>query len=136
MPKGSQVYPALFEAWTELLAEWMWVAWHFEGIEAWYSQRAWQEKQAIQILARSGHEEGEPWKENTSVFAYYVLKAALAPWVAELWVHGNGESSAERERILCSLGGSELDRLRGIAETVKPVAMSMRMTVAATSEMP
>ena len=37
-------------------------------------QLAWQQKQAYAILARSP----QVWKEDTSVFAYYVLKAAVA----------------------------------------------------------
>jgi hypothetical protein len=127
LPDGSEIVPALFEAWTELLAEWMWVAWGFEDLEAaWGNQRAWQEMQAVQILAR--HDDAHPWKENTSVFAYYVLKAALASWVAELWVFGNGGDAAEREKILCSLAGPELDRLRGLADRTRPVAMSLKMT--------
>lgn len=69
---------ALFEAATEFLAEWFWCIIHspsndFTG-STWSKQKEWQLIQTYQILARR-----EPtWSEDTSVFAYYVLKTALA----------------------------------------------------------
>jgi hypothetical protein len=75
---NGEITEALFEAATELNAEWMWCIIHspvndIEG-QTWLKQLAWQQKQAYAILARSP----QVWKEDTSVFAYYVLKAAVA----------------------------------------------------------
>jgi hypothetical protein len=69
---------ALFEAATEFLAEWFWCIIHspendYSG-ETWIRQKEWQLKQTYQILARRS----QKWSEDTSVFAYYVLKSALA----------------------------------------------------------
>ena len=69
---------ALGEAATEIIAEWFWSIIHspvkdITGV-TWEKQKAWQLKQAGQILARCP----EQWSEDTSVFAYYLLKAALA----------------------------------------------------------
>ncbi len=118
----SVVQPALFEAWTELYAEWLWCGWHNVP---WQVQRAWQDMQATQVLARAATN----WKENTNIFAYYVLKAALAPHIEFLWVFGNGKNTAERTQVLCGLVEPELARLRAAASTTRPVALSMRMTV-------
>lgn len=68
---------ALGESVTELLAEWFWCIIHspesdFNGT-TWAKQKDWQLKQAYQILARRP----VSWSEDTSVFAYYVLKAAI-----------------------------------------------------------
>jgi hypothetical protein len=69
---------ALFEAATELNAEWMWCVIHAPPSDnrgaTWLKQRQWQSEQAHNILARSK----TIWSEDTSVFAYYVLKAVLA----------------------------------------------------------
>ena len=75
--KGD-ITDALFEAATELNAEWLWAVIHSppddtKGV-TWERQHEWQMKQAAAILLRN---EGG-WSEDTSVFAYYVLKAALA----------------------------------------------------------
>lgn len=120
---GSEptVQPALFEAWTELYAEWLWCGWHNQ---AWSRQREWQDYQAIQILARAPPR----WSENTNIFAYYILKAALAPHIAFLWVFGNGITEQERQRVLCDLVEPELLRLRTEAAVAEPEALSMRMT--------
>jgi hypothetical protein len=116
----ATVYPALFEAWTELLAEWLWCSWHQVS---WTAQRQWQDNQAIQILGR----QTGTWEENTSIFAYYVLKAALAPHFAFLWIHGVG-TAKEREHILCHLTGPTLMALRNKARQRKPVKLSLCMT--------
>jgi hypothetical protein len=75
---GGDLTEALFEAATELNAEWMWCIIHSHADdnkgEAWLKQKTWQQNQAYDILARSP----EIWNEDTSVFAYYVLKAVLA----------------------------------------------------------
>jgi len=89
---NGQITEALFEAATELNAEWMWCVIHspdndYEGA-TWVKQTMWQQKQAHAILARSS----SVWKEDTSVFAYYVLKAALAFEMEEFlisWLAGN-----------------------------------------------
>jgi hypothetical protein len=114
----SDLFPALFEAWTELLAEWLWCVWHNVS---WETQRAWQDKQAVQVLVR----QKGPWKENTSVFAYYVLKSTLAPNFAFLWIHGNGDN------VLCDLVQPELTRLRSLAKakTTTPETISLRMSL-------
>ena len=122
MTKQDTLEPALFEAWTELYAEWLWCGWHNV---LWEEQRIWQEKQAIQILAR---QKDTPWNENTNVFAYYVLKAALAPHLAFLWFFGNGTTDQEKTSVLCGLVTPELDRLRHVAKYVTPTAISLRMT--------
>jgi len=69
---------ALFEAATEFLAEWFWCIIHssendFSG-QTWIKQKEWQLTQSYMILARRD----QKWSEDTSVFAYYVLKSALA----------------------------------------------------------
>jgi len=74
----GDITEALFEAATELNAEWLWCIVHspdndHEG-ETWKRQRVWQMDQALAILQR----QKPGWQEDTSVFAYYVLKAALA----------------------------------------------------------
>jgi len=122
LPARSNTVPALFEAWTELYAEWLWCIWHDVS---WSQQRAWQDAQAVQILARP---QARHWRENTSVFAYYVLKAALAPHIAELLLFGNGHA-AERESILCRLAQPNVAALVARARHVTPVAMSLRMTL-------
>jgi hypothetical protein len=71
---------ALFEAATELNAEWLWTIIHSPSddltCKTWIKQVEWQQKQALEILARTDSVRG--WTEDTSVFAYYVLKAVLA----------------------------------------------------------
>jgi len=121
---GSQLSPALFEAWTELYAEWLYCGWH--NIP-WETQRAWQIKQAQQILARTTP--AHKWSENTNIFAYYILKAALAPHIGFLWVFGNGLTEKERNHVLCTLVSPELQKLRSASTRVSPEPISMRMTV-------
>ncbi len=122
-PTGSQLTPALFEAWTELYAEWLWCVWNFSDYGAWKRQRAWQERQALEILARA-QQRGGPWRENTSVWAYYVLKAALAPHISHFLLHGRG-SDAD----LCRLSVPALTELAKKALRVRPRAISLRMTI-------
>lgn len=113
--------PWFFEAWTELYAEWLYCG--YFNIP-WDDQRDWQEYQALQILARAS----STWKEDTNVFAYYVLKAALAPHIEFLWVAGNGKTPEERMHILCALATPELERLRTAASRTRIEPMSLRMT--------
>jgi len=122
MNKTDVLTPHLFEAWTELFAEWLACAWY--GVP-WEEQRKWQEFQAVQILARAN----DSWRENTSVFAYYVLKAALAPHIEFLWVAGHGETKAEESYIMCGLVTPQLERLREIAKRTKPINISLRMSL-------
>lgn len=119
----DRISPHLFEAWTELLAEWLWCGWHNVS---WQQQMEWQRFQAVQILARRKYM--PTWNENTSVFAYYVLKATLAKHIAFLWMAGNGKTLEERERILCEWVQPELATLRNEANNTQPVAISLRMT--------
>ena len=120
--ENDTLQPALFEAWTELYAEWLWCSWHSVP---WETQCQWQEYQALQILSR----ETSSWKENTNVFAYYILKAALSPHIAFLLCFGNGETNEERMSVLCGLVTPRLDELREKAKRIKPVTLSLRMTV-------
>jgi hypothetical protein len=125
LPAGSRMMPAFFEAWTELLAEWLWCG--FYRVD-WGHQRAWQDMQACQILAR--HPVGKPWVENTSVFAYYVLKAALAPYMPTLWF----SVAQPTEAVLCEWTAEPLRKLRDTAHhDTRPAAISLRMTVPATT---
>jgi hypothetical protein len=122
--ENAEVSPHLFEAWTELYAEWLFCGWF--NI-AWAKQRAWQDEQALQILAR--HRNNTDWKENTNIFAYYVLKACLAPHIAFVWSFGNGQNEEERYNVLCSLVQPRLKLLRELAKSVKPREICMCMTV-------
>lgn len=123
LPAGSRMMPAFFEAWTELLAEWLWCG--FYGVD-WRHQRAWQDMQARQILARrQGDFADTPWIENTSVFAYYVLKAALAPYMPTLWFH----VAQPTEAVLCDWTAEPLRRLREAGQQTSPAAISLRMTI-------
>jgi hypothetical protein len=121
--ENDTIYPHLFEAWTELYAEWLWCGWHNQS---WEKQREWQNKQALQILSRRNID--TTWKENTSVFAYYILKAILAPHIEFLWAFGNGQTADERLKILCSLVTPTLEQLRIEAKEIQPTKLSMRMT--------
>ena len=118
------LYPHLFEAWTELYAEWLWCGW--KNI-SWKAQRKWQDEQAIQILARRNIR--NEWKEDTNVFAYYVLKAALAPHMEFLWVFRNGTNTEEKLYVLCELIQPHMRKLEEKAYTIKPKKISMRMTI-------
>ena len=122
MNKTDKLNPHLFEAWTELYAEWLACAYYGKS---WAKQREWQDFQATQILARSTHK----WEEDTSIFAYYVLKAALAPHFEFLWVFGNGKTPQEKQYVMCGLVTPELDRLRALAKHTVPQDMSLRMSV-------
>lgn len=119
---GDRLMPYLAEAWTELYAEWLVCAWW--GVP-WTRQRAWQDTQAIQVLARAARR--PHWIENTNIFAYYVLKAALAPHIAFLLTCGCNR--ADWDYVLCDLVTPTLARLRAEAAATTPVAHSMRMTV-------
>ncbi len=120
--KTDTLMPHLFEAWTELYAEWLVSAWY--GVP-WEKQREWQDFQATQLLARSPTK----WQEDTNIWAYYVLKAALAPHMEFLWVFGSGESAKDQSYVLCSLVTPQLERLRQKAKMIKPVSMSLRMSL-------
>ena len=124
--EGGQTAPHLFEAWTELYAEWLWCGWHNVP---WETQRKWQDYQAIQILARQGN---KAWNENTNVFAYYVLKAALAPHIEFLWVFCNGITDEERYTVLCRFTTPKLEEFRAHVRSKNtnaiPERMSLRMT--------
>ncbi len=121
----GRMMPHLFEAWTELYAEWLWCGWHNIS---WDLQMRWQQLQATQILARF-QASGRDWNENTNIFAYYVLKAALAPHIAFLWAFGNGVVESERLYVLCNLVKSNMDTLHAVASRTIPTDLSMRMTI-------
>lgn len=117
----SKLSPHLFEAWTELYAEWLWCGWHNKS---WVAQKAWMRSQAVQILARAD----AVWNENTNIFAYYILKAALAPHFGFLWGLQSKMDAATRNYVLCDLIAEDLAALRREAAGAKPQAISMRMT--------
>ena len=121
MNEDDHISPYLAEAWTELYAEWLWCGWFNQS---WEKQRAWQDKQAIQILARAP----KIWKEETNVFAYYILKAALAPHIEFLWMFGNGKHPEERRHVLCTMVKPHMEQLRHEAKVTAPTSISMRMT--------
>lgn len=121
---SSKLMPTLFEAWTELFAEWLWCLWHSSPSDTtgktWKQQRTWQDQQAVQVLARHKG----VWKETTNVFAYYVLKAALAPHINLLLLLGSEVNQLE----ICELAGKELNNLRYRAKHEVPHDMRLRMT--------
>ena len=124
----GRMMPHLFEAWTELYAEWLWCGWHNIS---WEVQMRWQQLQATQILARqlrSGRGLND-WSEDTNIFAYYILKAALAPHISFLWTFGNGGVESERVYVLCRLVRANLDVLNAVAARTAPTDLSMRMTL-------
>lgn len=112
--------PHLFESWTELYAEWLYCAWF--NIP-WEFQRKHQHAQAVQVLSRAPSK----WSENTNVFAYYVLKAALAEHILLLLTVN--ATPQERLFLLCDLVKEPLRRLREEAKRTVPRPMSLRMTV-------
>lgn len=122
--QGDRLMPHLFEAWTELYAEVLYCVYY--NIP-WEAQCAWQQYQAVQVLARAARR--AQWIEETNVYAYYVLKAALAPHISFLLAAGNGQTPSEREYVLCELVEPELRRLRALARKTRPETLSMRMTV-------
>jgi hypothetical protein len=124
LPRSSKLMPTLFEAWTELFAEWLWCLWYAPPEDntgrTWKQQRYWQDQQAIHVLARHKG----VWKETTNVFAYYVLKAALARHMDLLLLLGNEVNQLE----ICELAGKGIQRLRDRAKHVKPSPLTLRMT--------
>ncbi len=117
----DRLMPYLAEAWTELYAEWLVCGWW--GV-SWEQQRAGQDTQAIQVLARAARR--PQWIEDTNLFAYYVLKAALAPHIHFLLTCGCNR--ADWDAILCDLVTPALAQFRMTAAATAPVAQSMRMT--------
>jgi hypothetical protein len=120
----SQLSPHLFEAWTELYAEWLWCGWHNKS---WSAQKDWMRVQAVQILARNSTSSAS-WRENTNIFAYYVLKAALAPHFAFLWSLQRSMDASTRSYVLCDMIAGDLAGLRRDAVSTRPQSVSMRMT--------
>ena len=114
--------PHLFEAWTECYAEWLYCAYY--NIP-WAKQMAWQRNQALQILARAP----KPWKEDTNVFAYYIVKAALAPHIQFLLPFQAGKTTEEKSFVLCGLIANTINHLRTEAASVMLVALSLRMSL-------
>jgi hypothetical protein len=123
-------FPHLFEAWTELYAEWLWATWYRVP---WERQVAHMRSQAVEILARhhAAKAEAESWKEDTNVFAYYVLKVALEPFLPFLWVSGGPKNAEERTAVLCTAVTPALAELRRIAASTAPSRdpVSLRMSV-------
>lgn len=117
----GQLQPHLFEAWTECYAEWLFCAYY--NIP-WTKQLKWQQKQALQILSRAP----VPWNEDTNVFAYYIVKAALAPHIAFLLPFQTGKTDDEKMFVLCGLVSSSLERMREKAEHITPSSISLRMS--------
>lgn len=94
---GRRLWPHLGEAYTELLAEWLWTIAGARSLpdvrRRWHLQRECAERQAAIVWSRiRGLPAGAA--ENTNVFAYYVLKyvlmrheidALLTPAVSVSW---------------------------------------------------
>lgn len=118
---NARLAPHLFEAWTELYAEWLWCGWHNKS---WNTQMLWSRSQALQILKRAP----PVWEENTNIFAYYILKIALAPHIGFLWTLQNGMTREERSHVLCTIVGPTLTQLRRDAAHISLDDISMRMT--------
>jgi len=99
---GGTFSDALFEAATEFNAEWFWCLIHAPESDktgvTWERQKRWQLNQAYKIIARNA---GKKWEEDTSVFAYYVLKAALAANDFEFLL--NWYSSVENPERWCDV---------------------------------
>lgn len=117
----GELAPHLFEAWTECYAEWLFCAWY--NIP-WKTQLAWQKTQALQILARAP----SPWKEDTNVFAYYIVKAALSPHIEFLLPFQSGKTHEEKMFVLCELVSSAIQSLRDEAQHISPTEISLRMS--------
>jgi hypothetical protein len=122
----GRLMPHLFEAWTELYAEWLWCGWHNVS---WDLQLYWMQLQATQILSRHALAGKRDWNEDTNIFAYYILKAALAPHISFLWTFGNGVLESQRMYVLCNLVKANMDVLREVAARTVPTDVSMRMTL-------
>lgn len=92
---------ALFEAATELNAEWLWCIIHSPHEDhtgdTWLKQTTWQKNQAYAIIARSD----KTWLEDTSVFAYYIMKTVLAFEMERFKI--NWLSDSENTDAWCSL---------------------------------
>lgn len=75
---GRRLWPHLGEAYTELLAEWLWAIAGSRSLtdarRRWQLQRACAEQQAASVWSRIRSVDAP---ENTNVFAYYVLKYVL-----------------------------------------------------------
>jgi hypothetical protein len=123
---AAQLTPHLFEAWTELYAEWLWCVWNDVD---WAEQVEWATAQAVQICAR---QHGRPWRENTSVFAYYVLKAALAPHIGFLCAT-RPATAEDRAFLLCTLAAPQLAVIRAAAASVTPRPLMLRMSKGAST---
>jgi hypothetical protein len=115
--------PHLFEAWTECYAEWLYCV--FYNI-SWRQQLNWQRYQALQILSRGGNTK---WNENTNVFAYYILKHALAQHMLFLLTFQQGITSTENNFVLCDLVKIPLEQLYKEALSITPEIMSLRMSL-------
>ena len=123
------LYPHLFEAWTELYAEWLYCGYYNVS---WVAQRKWQDYQALQILRRK--QNNANWSEDTNIFAYYVLKACLAPHIEFLWLFRNGQDENERRNVLCGLVKPRLLELESLAKGVQAEPLSMRMSYVAAKK--
>lgn len=72
-----RLWPHLGEAFTELFAEWLWA---IAGPGSWAHQLECSERQAIAVWARIR----DTKEEDTSVFAYYILKWVLMQHMEEV----------------------------------------------------
>ena len=126
---NGEIMESLFEAATELNAEWMWCLIHAPANDSdgktWLKQMEWQKKQAFAIIARSD----KAWKEDTSVFAYYVLKAVLAIDMLDFllqWLSG-----AVNTEKWCSVWNDHKTAFihnAGLNKNTRNQEISMRMT--------
>ncbi len=130
----SYLYPHLFEAWTELYSEWIYCVFFSKDNDvlgvSWDCQRVWQDQQAVQILCRLKNIstiKSPTWKEDTNVFAYYVLKACLAPYISLLLLTKIGHSEEETLKILCTYVHKRLSELKASALKTMPKKIPLTM---------
>lgn len=127
--RGGTLKPAIFEAATELNAEWLWCIIHSpehdDMAETWKKQMDWQKRQCLVILERKGD---TPWNEDTSVFAYYILKTVLAETMDEFLIEWlSGQLHSQEWCTAWSIHKPEYMRKAALLQ-LSHVPISMRMT--------
>lgn len=118
---GYRLYPHFGEAYTEFYAEFLWAGIQRQGLKAWNRQLACSEGQALEVWGRivaSGHH-----TENTSVFAYYVMKWVLMLHVDHILLDPKG--SVKFWAAWWSSARELLDAAKTKARIDKPLFMGM-----------
>lgn len=118
---GYRLYPHFGEAYTEFYAEFLWAGIQGQGLKAWNRQIACSAGQAREVwgrIAASGHH-----TENTSVFAYYVMKWVLMLHVDHLLLDPRG--SVKFWAAWWDSARGELDAAKKNVRMDKPFFMGM-----------